>query len=240
MASVYNEAGHLLEAKTATRCSELVWNIIGEAFKHSNKNSDSIPPELSLMDFFMTQVKAREIDAESSKLVFQMAKMWGDFVGEPIEMQSLKYFWLEECIEGGKHIFPYPFVQRPDDLKHPRKSLPSKHLRRNPLPCCQERRHKSRPEALHKSHFHNLQHPRRPTTLNNHNHKHQHNSHLRRSNNHRPPWLAKAKYVFLHATLAPSHHRCNQKYIIRPPRKSLRHIPLALLETPGFPFKHIN
>jgi len=28
--------------------------------------------------------------------------MWGDFVGEPIEKQSMKYFWLEECIEGGK------------------------------------------------------------------------------------------------------------------------------------------
>lgn len=26
--------------------------------------------------------------------------MWGDFVGEPIEKQSLRFFWLEECIEG--------------------------------------------------------------------------------------------------------------------------------------------
>ncbi|KAK5150390.1 hypothetical protein LTR16_012680, partial [Cryomyces antarcticus] len=29
-----------------------------------------------------------------------MAEMWGAFVGTSIQRQSLKFFWLEECIEG--------------------------------------------------------------------------------------------------------------------------------------------
>ena len=58
-------------------------------------------PEESLMDFFKAKVEEKELDSRSSKIVLQMARMWGDFVGEPIEKQSLKFFWLEECIEGG-------------------------------------------------------------------------------------------------------------------------------------------
>lgn len=29
-----------------------------------------------------------------------MAEMWGSFIGSPITSQSLKFFWLEECIDG--------------------------------------------------------------------------------------------------------------------------------------------
>lgn len=54
------------------------------------------------MDFFRSEAKRRELDDASCKLVFQMARMWGDFVGEPIEKQSLRFFWLEECIDGGQ------------------------------------------------------------------------------------------------------------------------------------------
>ena len=54
------------------------------------------------MDFFKGEVKRRQLDDASSQLILQMARMWGDFVGEPIEKQSLRFFWLEECIEGGK------------------------------------------------------------------------------------------------------------------------------------------
>jgi hypothetical protein len=36
------------------------------------------------------------------KIVMQVSEMWGAFVGSPISRQSLKFFWLEECIEGGE------------------------------------------------------------------------------------------------------------------------------------------
>lgn len=91
-----------MDERTATEHSELVWGIIGEGFKYSNQHTASIPPERSLMDYFESIVKEKGLSDASSKLVLQMARMWGDFVGEPIEKQSMKYFWLEECIEGGK------------------------------------------------------------------------------------------------------------------------------------------
>ena len=100
--SLYDEQGHLVECQTAKRHSEIVWEIISNAFKYSRENGSSIPPQSSLMDFFRSEVKGTGLDDASSKLIFQMARMWGDFVGEPIEKQSLRFFWLEECIEGGK------------------------------------------------------------------------------------------------------------------------------------------
>lgn len=102
--SLYDELGHRVNEATATKLSELVWGIIGEGFKFSSRYTGSISPENSLMDYFRSVVKEKGLDSSSSKLILQMARMWGDFVGEPIEKQSLKYLWLEECIEGG--MFP--------------------------------------------------------------------------------------------------------------------------------------
>ncbi len=99
--SVYDELGHLVDGKIATEHYDIMWCIIGDAFEYSRTNCASIPPEESLFDFFRTELLERKVDAASIRLVLQMAESWGDFVGEPIEKQSLKFFWLEECIEGG-------------------------------------------------------------------------------------------------------------------------------------------
>ena len=99
--AVYDTEGRPLNQNIANELSEIVWGLIADGFKYSSKNCASIPPEKSLMDYLKERVKANDLNEQSLKLVLLMARMWGDFVGEPIEKQSLKYFWLEECIEGG-------------------------------------------------------------------------------------------------------------------------------------------
>lgn len=56
------------------------------------------------MDYFHTSLEEKKLAEDSSALVLQMARIWGDFIGDPIEKQSLKYLWLEECIDGGSKI----------------------------------------------------------------------------------------------------------------------------------------
>lgn len=109
---VFNEDGELYGLKDGERYSEMMWNIVQAAFKHSNKNSAEIDPSESLLDFFKTTLK--ELIPESTEdwqrkrdIVLQMADLWGAFVGSPVEAQSLRFFWLEECIEGGKSYFPH-------------------------------------------------------------------------------------------------------------------------------------
>ncbi|MCJ1485702.1 hypothetical protein MMC06_005877 [Schaereria dolodes] len=98
--SVFDELGHPMNEENSKAYSELLWGIISSAFKYSNDHSASISPEKSLKDFVTEQVKEEDLTEEERRLILQMADMWGAFVGDPIERQSLKYFWLEECIDG--------------------------------------------------------------------------------------------------------------------------------------------
>ena len=91
-----------MDVNVAKEHYDLMWGIIASAFKLSKENCASIPAEESLLDYFTVKLTEMQLHEESSKLVLSMARTWGDFVGEPIEKQSLKFFWLEECIEGGE------------------------------------------------------------------------------------------------------------------------------------------
>ena len=79
-----------MEKGRAKEHNDIVWSIIDDAFKLSSKNSHSIPQSKSLMDFFKEKVKEKGLDENSQKLVLYMTRIWGDFIGDSIEKQSLK------------------------------------------------------------------------------------------------------------------------------------------------------
>ncbi|KAF2792339.1 amine oxidase [Melanomma pulvis-pyrius CBS 109.77] len=106
--SVFDHLGNQMSEEKAAEGTELVWTIIGEAMKHSNEDSATIPVDKSLYNFFEEKVDKMfpamvEGDSEAKRkkeTILQMAEMWGAFVGSPIQTQSLRFFWLEECIDG--------------------------------------------------------------------------------------------------------------------------------------------
>lgn len=75
----FDQSGELLSHEKATELSDLMWNIIREAFKYSNENSWNISPDISLKDFFIDQVAKKGLIKEDQTLVLQMAEMWGGF-----------------------------------------------------------------------------------------------------------------------------------------------------------------
>ncbi|RYP64919.1 hypothetical protein DL771_008551 [Monosporascus sp. 5C6A] len=102
---VIDEDGKFLSLVESERHSSIMWHIIEDAFHHSNKHCATISPSESLWDFFQKEVARRIPDIEPDfererDMVFKIAESWGAFVGSHIFTQSLKYFWLEECIEG--------------------------------------------------------------------------------------------------------------------------------------------
>lgn len=102
--NVYDEDGKFL--KDGKKLNEALWGIIVQAFKHSADNKATIDPKESLHDFFQERVQEMFPAIEESrerKIMMQMTEMWGAFVGSPVQTQSLKFFWLEECIDGGKY-----------------------------------------------------------------------------------------------------------------------------------------
>ena len=104
--SVVDALGKYLSDKEATENTEIVWSIIVQAMKYSNEHSATIDPKKSLYNFFEEAVEKQflDINEEEAKqkrqTILQMSEMWGAFVGSEIQKQSLKFFWMEECIDG--------------------------------------------------------------------------------------------------------------------------------------------
>ena len=99
-AFAYSPEGQLLPADIARKVSEFVWATVSEAFEYSNSHHESIPPEQSLFNFFEEKVEQAQLSSEEKQLVLDACKVWGAYIGDPVERQSLKFFHLEECIDG--------------------------------------------------------------------------------------------------------------------------------------------
>jgi hypothetical protein len=98
--AVIDSTGHRMDDDEAETYSEIVWEIVAQAFKYSDRSSRTIDPQKSLWDYFKEEVPKRESDPAKIAEILKMATRWGAFVGDPIERQSLKFFFLEETIDG--------------------------------------------------------------------------------------------------------------------------------------------
>lgn len=107
-ATVFDSEGKPLDDKEVEEHNARLWDdgLINAAFKYSNEYHDSIDPKRSLYDFFVEKVESlftgepADIAKRKRKTLLQFASMWGCYIGSPITRQSLKFFWLEEVIEG--------------------------------------------------------------------------------------------------------------------------------------------
>ncbi|KAI9708929.1 MAG: hypothetical protein M1820_003623 [Bogoriella megaspora] len=77
-----------------------MWNIMSDAFGFSNEDCEDIPSTMSLKDFFNTKLKYSTSDPDERDLIMLLVEAWGGFIGDVWEKQSLKWFWMEECLNG--------------------------------------------------------------------------------------------------------------------------------------------
>ncbi|KAE9974601.1 hypothetical protein EG327_008724 [Venturia inaequalis] len=114
----FDPEGNLMPEEDVAKVSESMWELIGKAFKHSNANSATIPASESLLDFIKEHAdeqlresfpieyqaskdgKNEQVKMSKKELLLSLSEQWGSFVGGSVETQSLKFFWLEECLDG--------------------------------------------------------------------------------------------------------------------------------------------
>lgn len=72
-------------------------------------NKSTISETESLYDFFMAKANQVLPDRVDRELLLGMAEMWGDYIGDPIQQQSLRFAWMERCCGGGK-TFEKPLI----------------------------------------------------------------------------------------------------------------------------------
>ncbi|KAL9589218.1 MAG: hypothetical protein Q9203_001977 [Teloschistes exilis] len=98
--------GRSVDRSEADRALKRVWQILEEAMEYSTKRSDELLPSVSLYNYFTDwchrSFRAGDMSQREVDLVEGMAEMWGAYVGDRCELQSLKFFYLEDCINGGK------------------------------------------------------------------------------------------------------------------------------------------
>ena len=98
--------GHLVAPSEANGALKKVWEILEAAINHSTSHSEGIDPCKSLYSFFEhwceRASKCGDMTEGEMKLVLGMSQMWGAYVGDRVQRQSLKYFYLEDCIGGGR------------------------------------------------------------------------------------------------------------------------------------------
>ena len=103
---VFDSDGSRIPDQDIPEIAEGFWGIVADAFKYSAENTKTIPASRSLMDFVREQVaekyqdETEEVATKKRVHICREAEMWGAFVGSAVQRQSLKFFWLEECIEG--------------------------------------------------------------------------------------------------------------------------------------------
>ena len=96
--------GQLVPSNLANRALDAVWQILEKAMDYSKSSAHVIDSSSSLYDFFAQQCSLRvhegDMTNKEAELVLSMSQMWGAYVGEKVERQSLKFFFMEDCIEG--------------------------------------------------------------------------------------------------------------------------------------------
>ena len=100
---VYDSDGMLMNSQEVLNNFDVFWEIVEDAFKYSNENCEQISSHLTLKGFFQQQLKSGPLDEKAQNGVLQLAEMWGGFIGDLFESQSLKWVWLEECLDGGEN-----------------------------------------------------------------------------------------------------------------------------------------
>ena len=98
--------GHLVSSRDSNDALKQVWNILEAAIDHSTQYSANIHSSESLYDFFKSwcerECSRGRMTRQEVELTLGMSQMWGAYVGDQVERQSLKFFYLEDCIDGGK------------------------------------------------------------------------------------------------------------------------------------------
>ena len=98
--TVFDAEGQRRTPEESAEMSSTMWELIVNAFKYSDQNTKDIEPKTSLYDYFKRELSKRDYSQSKLRNALNEARMWGPFIGEPITRQSLKFFFLEECIEG--------------------------------------------------------------------------------------------------------------------------------------------
>jgi hypothetical protein len=104
VSSIFDGSGKPIEPNLARNLYETVWDILDEACRYSTENMEAISSSARMLDYFRAKVATDKYDRETQRKLLQIVDMWGTFMGSECTNQSLKFFWLDQGIDGGEFV----------------------------------------------------------------------------------------------------------------------------------------
>jgi hypothetical protein len=98
--AIIDRDGRPLDRETAIKLIDFMWTTIDETFDYSSRNVAAIPADRSLYDHFTTELEKSGFTQREKDSCLELSKIWGAYIGAPVDKQSLKFFFLEEGLEG--------------------------------------------------------------------------------------------------------------------------------------------
>lgn len=105
--TIIDSSGEELDAETTGKLSDFMWTTVDKALAYSQNHAATIPSDLSLFDYFREELEKTTFTKREREACLELSKLWGSYIGSPVDRQSLKFFFLEECLEGSTVLTPW-------------------------------------------------------------------------------------------------------------------------------------
>lgn len=111
VSTICNSGGAWLDRTEAQARYEEVWDMLEEAMENSKDKTTELDDAEKMMDF-RQQIRFRNPGHSRSEayetLMLDIVEIWGAFMGDECERQSLKNLWLEAGLEGDTMLILTP------------------------------------------------------------------------------------------------------------------------------------
>ncbi|KAL4909681.1 hypothetical protein BDW74DRAFT_173174 [Aspergillus multicolor] len=114
--SICDSDGRWIESETARAYYEEVWDVLGLAMERSRvaaATGEEIGDQIRMIDFFRDEVRKKASRRQEpdgyEELMLQIVEMWGAFMGDECENQSLKNLALDAGLDGDNLLMASTF-----------------------------------------------------------------------------------------------------------------------------------
>lgn len=101
---LFDSQGKLVDKTRASRLQGLIWSFFQDSFDYSTKMGVAIPTSASLYQYVRDRIEHCGVDDDDREMLANLSQMWGNYTGDPIQRQSLKYVWTEVVCGGGMFL----------------------------------------------------------------------------------------------------------------------------------------
>lgn len=104
---LFDSLGNTVDGEKASKLQGLIWSFFEDSFGYSTEHGDDIPTSASLYQYVRGRIEHCGVDDDDREMLANLSQLWGNYTGDMIQRQSLKYVWTEVVCGGGMALFPW-------------------------------------------------------------------------------------------------------------------------------------